>query len=231
MTVEVTAADEAVACPQNAGLLALQAGGDLTPRQAAQLRRHLDRCPACRLSLAELRSTRDWVRSNLMTPVDAALLTELRRQVVGRLGQERPFPWLVAVLGRAWAGWRSFSWQPVRGVAVAALLLVGALGALPSLNGRLLEHGGFVALPPAADALPALIGPLANDAEELDPAEEASQATGEEGDGLLGLDAGFDDPPSGAGGLRIEMQTRDPNVRIIWFASNTAHGEPPGLER
>ena len=54
--------DRATSCPQNASLLALQAGGDVTPRQAALLRRHLDGCAACRKLLAELRDTRDWVR-------------------------------------------------------------------------------------------------------------------------------------------------------------------------
>ncbi len=221
-------------CPHNASLLALQAGGDLSPRQATQLRRHLDGCSGCRRSLAELRATRDWLRSNLTPPLDAAVLSELRRRVVGRLAKERSFPWLFAILGRAFTSWRGVGWQPVRGVAVGALLLVGALGALPSLNGRLLDEGAFVALPPGSstDLQPASAGTRAGPTASGD-SDDSEQTEGDdtEGEGLLGLDGDFDDPPSGPGGLRIEMQTRDPNVRIIWFASHTAHGETPGQER
>ena len=79
-------------CPQNASLLALQAGGDLTARQAASLRRHLDRCAGCRKSLAELRATREWLRSNLTPPVDAASLAELRRRVVRPLAAGATVP-------------------------------------------------------------------------------------------------------------------------------------------
>jgi anti-sigma factor RsiW len=212
--------DKATSCPRNASLLALQAGGDVTPRQAALLRRHLDSCAACRKLLAELRDTRDWVRVNLPA-VDADVLTELRRRVVGGLSRERPFPWLLATLARAWVSWRNLGWQPVRGPAVAALLVVGALGALPSLNGRLMQPGPFSAMPPGHDARPAVAQAISDETEEGEAAESEEAADSE---ALLGPDGLFDDPPSDPSGLRIEMQTPDPNVRIIWFASNTDRG-------
>jgi anti-sigma factor RsiW len=207
-------------CPQNADLLALQAGGDLQAWQAALLRRHLDGCSDCRQLLSELRATREWVRVNLPA-VDADALAELRRRVVGRLARERPFPWLLAILGRAWVSWRNLGWQPVRGPAVAALLVVGALGALPSLNGRLLETGSF-SPEPAADARPAVVHAIAA---EPDEGEAVESEEGSETEPLLGHDGAFDDdPPSDPSGLRIELQTRDPNVRIIWFAANADRG-------
>jgi hypothetical protein len=210
--------DQSASCPQNASLLALQAGGDVTPREAALLRRHLDRCDQCRQMLAELRDTRDWVRVNLPV-VDADVLAELRRRVVGNLERERPFPWLLAILGRAWLSWRNLGWQPVRGPAVAALLIVGALGALPSLNGRLLQPGPFSSMQPATDARPAATHAVSD---EPDEAEGESEEAADEP--LIGLDGHDEDPASDPSGLRIEMQTRDPNVRIIWFASNTDRG-------
>jgi hypothetical protein len=223
-------ANQTGSCPQNVSLLALQAGGDLTARQAAALRRHLDDCAGCRRLLAEFRETREWLRTNLSPPVDAALLAQLRLRLGGRLARERPFPWLLAVLGRAWASWRGPEWQPLRGLAVASLLVVGAVGALPSLNGRLLQPGGFSALQPAADARPASVGtrgvPFAwmDDDQEAEPAEVDELADLE---APLGPDAQMleEAQPSAVDGLRIEMQTRDPNVRIIWFASHTATGD------
>ena len=134
---------DAAACPQNAGLLALHAGCDAPPEEVASLRRHVEECADCRRTLVELRTTRDWLRSNLTPPVDAALLAELRWRVVSRLSQKRPFPWPLAIVGRALSTWRRLGWQPVRGLAVAALLMVGALGALPSLDGGLPPPGGL----------------------------------------------------------------------------------------
>jgi hypothetical protein len=118
----------------------------------------------------------------------------------------------------------------VRGLAVATLLVVGALGSLSSLNGRLLD-GGFNAIQPAQTRGPAaaqtgMIGSEAGESEDSEsedtPAEDSAESE------PLTLDGGFDDPPSAANGLRIEMQTPDPNVRIIWFASNS---EAPGRGR
>ena len=133
------------------------------------------------------------------------------------------------MLARAWASWRDLGWQPVRGPAVAALLVVGALGALPSLNGRL--HAACVALPQP--------GRRAHDrAARRWPTRARTRPTKASGrerrkrptaKRLLGLDGLFDDPPSDPSGLRIEMQTRDPNVRIIWFASHTRPGDPQVL--
>jgi anti-sigma factor RsiW len=227
--------DPNVSCPQNVSLLALQAGGDLTGRQAAVLRRHLDGCAGCRRLLVEFRETRQWVRTNLSPPVDAALLAQLRLRLGGRLARERPFPWLLAVLGRAWASWRGPEWQPLRGLAVASLLVVGAVGALPSLNGRLLQHGGFPALQPAADARPAAAGtgwvPFSWQISDPDEPESDWSENEVEADleAPLGPDAQvLEEAQASAGdGLRIEMQTRDPNVRIIWFAAHSASGATP----
>jgi hypothetical protein len=224
------------ACPQNVNLLALQAGGDLNGRQAAALRRHLIDCAGCRRLLAEFRETRDWLRSNLSPPLDAALLAQLQLRVGGRLARERPFPWLLAVLGRAWASWRGPAWQPLRGLAVASLLVVGAVGALPSLNGRLLQPGGFATIHPAADARPASLGgrgaPFSWQTSDQDE-QDSELGEGEDLADLeapLGPDAQLleEQQPSAVDGLRIEMQTPDPNVRIIWFASHTASGATSG---
>jgi anti-sigma factor RsiW len=227
-TVETgTGRDHEVSCPHNASLLALHAGQDVPAEQARRLRRHLDGCADCRLLLSELRATRDWLRANATPPVDARQLDELRSRVVRRLVRERPFPWLLALLGRTFSSWRSLNWQSARGLAVAALLMVGALGALPSLDGHRGARSAWRAAVPAS-ALPAPAAVATDEAEpgdddesatlDSEPAAEEEVAEAEPVGGPL--DAGVEEPSSGSG-LRIEMQTTDPNVRIIWFAANT----------
>jgi hypothetical protein len=223
---------QSTSCPQNVSLLALHAGNDVGPEDLGRLRRHLDDCPDCRLLLAEFRATREWLRANAAPPVDARLLDELRGRLARKLTRERPFPWLLALVGRSWAAWRmGLGWQSVRGMAVATLLLVGALGALPSLQGprgRRVEPSGWratepaVTLPMRAAALVPFVGDSELSEEEEGSAPETEDEPGElvDLDSGSGLDAGVEEP-SAASGLRIEMQTTDPNVRIIWFASNS----------
>jgi hypothetical protein len=219
-------------CSQNVSLLALHAGNDVCPEDASRLRRHLEDCADCRLLLAEFRATRDWLRSNAAPPVDGDLLDELRGRVVRRLARERPFPWLLALLGRSWASWRTgLGWQSVRGMAVATLLLVGALGALPSLDGRRVQRSWRATEPTTTLPIRAAMVPTGEPAGESGEEEDSSAleseqeelAESESGGGAL--DGGIEEPSGDPSGLRIEMQTTDPNVRIIWFASNT-EGQP-----
>jgi hypothetical protein len=223
--------DSPSSCPQNAALLALHAGSDAPLDEAAALRRHLTGCPDCRQVLAEFRATRDWLRASHPPPVDADLLAELRQRVARRLSRERPLPWLAALAGRAWSswrsGWHSLGWQPLRGAGVAALLLVGALGALSGLNRRHAEPGAWSSSSAAAwSLLPETAG---ESLDSLDESEESLAET-EEGDSersdpLADPDPTVDDLTPLPSGLRIEMHTPDPNVRIIWFAANPG---PPG---
>ncbi len=228
-TVEPAGRRDRVSCPRNASLLALHAGYDVPPEEATGLRRHLEDCADCRLLLSELRTTRDWLRANATPPVDGQLLDELRTRVVRRLVRERPFPWLLALLGRTWASWRSMNWQSARGLAVATLLMVGALGALPSLNGHRAQRSAWRATE-SAIALPSRLSVSSDEAEPGDEDESTAPDPEPGADEELAeaepvagpLDAGVEEPSSGSG-LRIEMQTTDPNVRIIWFAANSAH--------
>jgi anti-sigma factor RsiW len=177
-----------VSCAGNEAALALYAGGDLPEAAAGRLREHLDHCPGCRLALAELSETTDWLRGQRMAArmaaLDRPLLDELQRRIAREVTGRRPAPWLLAWWGRLFEAnrqplgvERGLAGQPVLAMAGVGLLLLGAVGALA---------GGRQAAVPAAPAAVQAISAAA-------PASDA--------------------------GLRIEMQTGDPDVRIIWFAA------------
>jgi anti-sigma factor RsiW len=155
--------------------IALYAGGDLEPADAARLRQHLGSCLSCRRALEAHRSTSVWVRTHRRPEPGGPLLEELQRRLSSQIGQRRPAPWLLAWLGRGFNSWRP-GLQPLLPVAATVLLAVGVVGAWLG-----------------AERPAPLSGPA----------------------------------PAAAEQLRIEMQTPDPNVRIIWFASSQDRGVRP----
>jgi hypothetical protein len=191
----------------NEELLALHAGNDLEGAAAAELRRHLLDCPRCRRLLAEFRSSQAWLLSHREAPVDAALLGELQRRLDERLGSRRPPSVLVAWLGRLWESTRALG-QPLLVVAASASLIVigvsglGGSDGVPSARPGVGPGAGIIAgARPGAMVAAAVPGGV-----PLDPAAEVLPE------------------PDEAARLRIELSTRDPDVRIIWFASNDAPG-------
>lgn len=112
--------------------LALLAGGDLPPEEAAPLEEHAERCPACRATLAGLRESRSGVALLAVEdlgparPDERAALERVRAGVlagVARIEGERPAGPLGDAGAAEEAQSRRFRW------ALAAVLLVALLGA------------------------------------------------------------------------------------------------------
>ena len=185
-------------CPTE-GELALYAGDDLEAPAAAEVRRHLPGCVGCQQVAEDYRASQAWLASQRKAPLDQALLSQLQERLVRQLGERRPPSLIMAWLARAWEYARPVR-QPLMLVGVATWLVVVVMGELS------------VRAPVSATGVPPLAG-----------VSENAERTEEEGPALAGVGEMAEDlsQPDESSRLRIELATRDPDVRIIWFASNT----------
>jgi anti-sigma factor RsiW len=201
-------------CDANEERLALHAGGDLPAPEARALQQHLGLCARCQARLEDHRETRRWLRRDPPPALPAEDYERLRRSVLERTARVAPQAPLLALLRRAWRSARQPALQP--SLAAAALVLV-ALGSA----GSLVRDGARFGLAPRAGAG----APLAAAARA--PERPVDRGAGADGD-LLVARAGVEGPAELAPGeepdgtaadlMRIEMQTKDPDVRIIWFS-------------
>ncbi|MFN7956964.1 MAG: zf-HC2 domain-containing protein [Holophagaceae bacterium] len=171
-------------------LLPLWIGGDLDATDLDAVDRHLAQCPDCRAAAEDLRVSQAWLREALASPFDATDAERLRQGVMAQIP----------------AGARPARRLHLRPALLAAALLVAAL--------VWREHAGTgtpasvqaphpsVPSAPAASApstplpeLTALPPPRTRPRPRSRPASPAP-----------------DEP------ARIEFQTADPTIRIIWLA-------------
>jgi len=81
--------------------IALHAGGDLPPMEAAAVDRHAAECAACQALLSGLRQTADVLRAAHSEPVDSAHYAAVRARVLSELARRRKPRWAYAVLATA----------------------------------------------------------------------------------------------------------------------------------
>lgn len=227
-------------CTRIESLLPLHAGGDLSDREAAQVEAHLAVCAGCRNDLAELRDDRAWLTGLAATAAGApefhdAQLAAMRATVLDEIERARqPFAW-------AWlTGLRPARW------AVAGLGLLLAFGALAFWLQRAVAPNELVALPPAPEPVvatyrsPSSLGLVIDERRatqarrRLDRRRYGSPRAPHQVEPAPLLAALPDDAPlvptadeprftdaaPAPEPLRIEIQTADPNIRIIWLASS-----------
>ena len=123
--------------------IALHAGGDLAPAEAAEVDRHLAACPGCRGFSTGLRDTLAGLRDTHSEAIPAAAFTAVRAGVIAEIERTRRV-------------WRRLAWISGVGVA-AALFLALALkpGPLPAPPQRV-----AFAIPQAPEA-PKIVRPAA----------------------------------------------------------------------
>lgn len=130
--------------------IALHAGGDLPPVEAAAVDRHVAECAACQALLSGLRQTAGLLREAHSEPVDSAHYAAVRARVLSELaGRQRP-RWAYALLAAAamlllvavWPRARKVVVRPrPQPVPVAQALMpaVGGAQGAPRPPGRLLR--------------------------------------------------------------------------------------------
>ena len=237
-------------CTQVERLLPLHAGGDLSGREAATVDAHLAMCAACRKELAELNESRAWVTGlaarEAVAPIfNDAQLAAMRATVLSEISSQLDRP--------VWR-WRT-TLRPARW-AFAALVLLLALGALVVSTRRAATPAEFVTLPPSLEETtvpeqgfvkPQLVAsdrPVARARRSQDRLRHPARRPLVDWPSSTSMLAVLPDsaPLVPTGGetnpvdtapaqemLRIEMQTTDPNIRIIWFAPSADIGalSPP----
>jgi anti-sigma factor RsiW len=223
-----------MSCKRIQELVPLYVESDLPRRKLERVRRHLADCLPCRGQLEAFRASQRWLHSAPVPEVGGARLDQLRRSVWRHIAAQPPRSALTVRVERAWVSLRAFAAQPA---AAAAAVFVVVLGSV-----ALSRVGGFG----ATAVMPSETAPAAalasdehfldapdelDDAEEVAPDRILAQASLEESHDLIDGEMGREVAEEGSAadnGLRIEIQTRDPNVRIIWF---TPQEERPGAAR
>jgi Putative zinc-finger len=227
-------------CAHAEKLIPLFAGDDLPARETEALRLHLESCANCRRLAAEFEESREWLRGFNTAQFDEATLDGMRDSVLRDIGRienrARRFQWIVP-------GWNlRFAFA-----TSLALLLFGALFSL-AINRRqpprhdpgsnqveLLpgktpdDRANYDGQTERSKTVRRKFGrkPIKHSPEES-PQSEAemvepdlitqNMAAEPDGDQSTVPNPANTDPAPNRNMLRIEIQTADPNIRIIWFA-------------
>jgi anti-sigma factor RsiW len=217
-----------MSCDPIRSVIPLYVEGDLPGRRAERVRRHLEDCLSCRSLLEGYKASQRALHSLAAPQVPGGTLDELRRNVWNRIATVPPRSALGRQVDRAWATLRQWTAQPAM-AALVVFVVVGGSFALSRVSGPTARPDLHAGQPgrhgdEAAASEEALADEhIAGDVDE--GAELIAQATFEEG-GDLGEPAPEPASDEGSGNddsLRIEIQTRDPNVRIIWFSPTGEH--------
>ncbi len=112
-----------MSCKKFERLIALYVEGDLSGREERKLGGHLAACPVCSQFAEEVRENQRLVKTVYRRPVDAALLREVRRRVMGEVQADRRYPrrWFDSVLPTRW------SW-PYASAGIGVVLMLGGVG-------------------------------------------------------------------------------------------------------
>jgi anti-sigma factor RsiW len=210
-------------CTYAKELLPLFITGDLSAADISAVGEHVSRCESCRSQTAEMTAARDWLKQAANPAFGEDFYDQMRAGVWNRIdaGANRPRWWTFMM-----PDWTS---RPVMATAAAVLLVVAgliAIGDRKSIRPPLVPPQPVTAVlsapapevanadqrvapqykprvkpDPAAPkiAVPAPVAPIPPLG---DTAEAASDAESIEESGMM----------------RIEIQTADPNIKIIWLA-------------
>lgn len=178
--------------------LSLWVEGDLPHDAAAAVEDHLTECPACREAADRLRQSQAWLREALASPFDSTDQGRLRQAVMDRIRTEP--------LG---APTRWFAPAPVLLAAAAVLVVVVLTWNRPHGKANPISAAGSA--PMAETTAPA--PPLPPRLQLAKAAHAQAQARSRPRPGPEILPQG--EP------TRIEFQTADPTIRIIWLAQAT----------
>jgi anti-sigma factor RsiW len=211
-------------CTHTAELLPLYVADDLPPAKAEIVRDHLRECSECQTLAEEFSESREWLQSAAVADLPDTFYEDLRADVWRSIDTEKArFPFWANLFPR-------LNWWPV--LASAAALLVFAFGLF-----TLRHDTGSIGLPtppaPVAVVKPTPeIMPLSGAVAKVEIKSPKAKLTRRQDTlPLIRVPlpvaplrvpelARIDQPAieQGPEMIRIEIQTADPNVRIIWLA-------------
>ncbi len=187
--------------------LPLWVEGDLPEREAEAIQNHLDHCPDCQAAAKRLRTSqawlrKAWLREALAPPFDVADHAALREAVMAQVRSE-PSPRRISRLTPRTA---------LFATGAAALLIA----VLVPLRHRLPASPPQVASAPNALSAHPLPPPPSRPAPNPSIPPRLAR--------VRPLRLARAEPPPGP--TRIEFQTSDPSIRIIWLAQATPSPDP-----
>jgi hypothetical protein len=203
------------ACRRIEPLLALAAGGDLSPASAAAaaVEEHLSTCGSCRRAADGLTDTVHRIRELPALRLSPEESLALRRGVWSRIEQIRAADRPTDLASRG-IGWKTAVW------AAAALVLLLLL--LPWRAAR--EEA------PAIGPVPSLARTAPGARDLAPPAAAATRPTPESAAPRVARRSArrhFRPAPESNEPVRIELSTPNPNVRIVWLVGSAGEDLPP----
>jgi hypothetical protein len=204
--------------------LALLAGGDLDPKKSSGVTRHLADCSACSARLKRYQEGREAMSVLRDSGIEARDFAAVRQSVLARIQGKQ-------VSRREPSAWRRFGWLQWAARA-AAVLFAAAIGTWlwrsapappapgPAASASMAQVGQTQA-PGKTPAKPAAKQSLALNVERRTQASSRSVTSGRSlpgarvGDSLEAPEAALPAPDD----VIIRMETSDPNVIIVWLAS------------
>lgn len=226
-------------CRRVEKLMPLYVAGDLASGMAERLASHLEWCGRCNWLADEYRESQSWLRSTEPPEFDDSALKGLKAGVLRRIEETNARPSMLASLVQHWSRRHVFALSAaaviIFGMAVLYVYQTRAKVSVPSPELVELNPGEETARPDRPGLLSsterhqpsdgrAHIG-RAHIKRRSDPALAMRAARRDESRAsatsvAAGVPATNTNTGPGASPvmLRIEMQTSDPNIRIIWFA-------------
>jgi hypothetical protein len=222
-------------CQKYEPLIALEIEGDLPPRDAVKLAAHLKLCRACHQFAAEMRASQAALHAFSRDQLPEAVFAELRRSVMSEIAQRETTTDF----------WRRFlrplRWQYAALAGVLALLFLSAMFYLlkPDPKPVIVNNQSQNERPPdlKQTEAPETTPQKVREQRRHKPASRAKFVKASEPEsqndvavvttlaetemipepGLTNSTDKTDDQK-----IRMEIQTRDPNIRIIWFLNKPA---------
>jgi hypothetical protein len=239
-------------CTRVEELLALFSGGDLDARQTEAVRAHLVGCPACQAQADELATSRAWLQAAPLPQFDEAFYVGLRQSVLRELPQVETeggrFAWLAGLLPQ-------WCWQPVMALAATVLLLFAGWAVYrKSIGQPNVKRLPDVVVHPTPTMTPEQKKDLAIQPNLAPPSDRRSVKVSSAGAGkpvkrqpvetpiietrdepkaVLLAQTNTPDvgtvpiaPTPEPEMMRMEFQTADPNIRIIWLTPKAPATNP-----
>ncbi|MEK6321751.1 MAG: zf-HC2 domain-containing protein [Acidobacteriota bacterium] len=230
-------------CRRIQKLIPLHVEGDLRSSTADRVASHLEWCGRCNWLADEYKESQSWLRSSQPPEFNEAMLYDLRRGVLKRVAESGARPSLFASLAHQWSRRQilvlSATFFIVLGV-VALYFYHARMKVNPDVISEFVKEPPheapktFNGPPPAtvtgaskrqrASSSRRNFGPRGAHSAIIERAFRkplVSQTSGMT-EAATALTDQKDEPPDTANGsremLRIEIQTSDPSIRIIWFA-------------
>jgi hypothetical protein len=214
-------------CPDIEKLIPLYAGGDLDPKHTRIVEQHLDSCENCRNQARGFEQSALWLKSNASPEFDDATFLQLRQAVRSEIARIQTKPGFGDLIFSLWP------LRPAPALSVAAIIiLIAALSLIifrssTDKNSNLITAVSNPAInrqeePAPTDALQAAPKAALRKPRKTIARKEERLAINQ-----IGSSAPTDitsskveektETISSNEMLRIELQTADPNIRIIWF--------------